>query len=71
MGSSIVEKTSFKIQKKTSLIKNDGLVVVDGLVNGEVNGKLTGVFKGTIDGVVNLNLLSGEAAKETSDEKNS
>lgn len=71
LGSSIVEKTSFKIQKKTSLIKNDGLVVVDGLVNGEVNGKLTGVFKGTIDGVVNLNLLSGEAAKETSDEKNS
>ena len=71
LGSSVVEKTSFKIQKKTSLIKNDGLVVVDGLVNGEVNGKLTGVFKGTIDGVVNLNLLSGEAAKETSDEKNS
>lgn len=71
VGSVLVDRTSFKLQKKNSQLKSNGLVVVDGLVSGEINGRVTGIFKGTVDGYVNVNVMSHDVKKEEKDEKGS
>ena len=71
VGSVLVDRTSFKLQKKNSQLKSNGLVVVDGLVSGEINGRVTGIFKGTVDGYVNVNVMLHDVKKEEKDEKGS
>lgn len=71
VGSVLVDRTSFKLQKKNGQLKSNGLVVVDGLVSGEINGRVTGIFKGTVDGYVNVNVMSHDIKKEEKDEKGS
>ena len=64
LGEKIINRTSFSMSVALKRRQESGRIRVDGLVYGEISGTVSGTVHAIVDGDVNVNLLSGDVARE-------
>ncbi len=56
LGSSIIDRTSFTIQRRERTVVSSGRLAVSGMVHGFVNGRVDGILNGVITGDVDIRI---------------